>query len=245
MQTPFFEERAQGYADLKSHRDSLQVKNQEWFSAAVKSGYMYQWNWMGIPFIQFPQDIMLLQQIITKEKPTVIIETGIARGGSSAFFASMLHLSHLGTDNAFKVISIDIDIRDHTRLALENFYLRDHITMIEGSSISEQTLLRVKSLVQTDDHVMVFLDSNHTHAHVRRELEMYSQLVSRGQYLVVMDTVIEYLEEDTSSNKPWSKGDNPLTAVQQFLPNSGFTIDEFSDTIYGPTCAPFGYLKRI
>ena len=244
MQQPIFPEREQGYKNLSSNSHILAQKNDEWYAEAVRSGYMYQWNWFGIPLIQFPQDMMALQQIITTQKPTIIIETGVARGGSSAFYASMLHLAHLGTNQDYKVISIDIEIREHTREALSNFVLRDKIQLVEASSTSSEAVSIVEELIQPNDTVMVCLDSNHTTEHVSKELDLYSSYVSPNNYLVVFDTAIHFLDDSLSSHRPWSSTNNPYIAVERFLPNSGFVVDDFTATIGGPTSAPGGYLKR-
>lgn len=204
--------------------------------------YTYNFDWLGLPIIQYPQDIVALQEIIWTTKPDVIIEMGVARGGSIIFHASMLHL--LNGDG--KVIGVDIDIRDHNRQAIENHPLSFRIKLIQGSSIESAIVDQVKSLLKSTDRVMVILDSNHTHDHVLKELELYSPLVTKGCYLVVLDTCVQDLPDDLFHDRPWGKGNNPKTAVHQFMKiTDQFEIDEKIPNKLVLTTAPDGYLKCI
>lgn len=202
--------------------------------------YTYNFDWLGLPIIQLPQDILAVQEIIWKTKPDIIIETGVARGGSLILSASILHLLN---ENG-KVVGIDIDIRPHNRKAIENHPLAFRIDLIEGSSIDNRIVDQVTQHIRPDDKVMVILDSNHTHEHVLRELEIYSPSVTKDSYLVIMDTVIDDMPEDYFPNRPWGKGNNPKTAVHEFLKKSDrFEIDDSIHSKLLITVAPDGYLK--
>ena len=214
----------------------------DWFIESCRHKYSYYFTWLGRPIIQFPQDIMAMQEIIWKIKPDLIIETGIARGGSIIFYASMLEL--LGFDG--QVLGIDIDIRNHNRVEIERHPMFKRITMIEGSSTDEEIVKKVYDFANNKQKVMVLLDSNHTHDHVFRELKLYSHLVKKGSYLVVFDTIIEKMPKDFFPDRPWGKGNNPMTAVLEFLKGTDrFEPDkEIEDKIL-ITVAPNGYLKCI
>ncbi len=214
----------------------------EWMRQSVLKKYTYNFKWLGRPIIQMPQDIIGLQEIIWEVKPDLIIETGIAHGGSLIFSASMLAL--LGADG--KVLGIDIDIRRHNREEIEQHPLAKRIEMIEGSSVDDETAQKVYEFAADYSNIMVILDSNHTHAHVKAELEIYSPLVSVGSYLVVFDTFIEDMPPGLYPDRPWNVGDNPKTAVFEFLKeNDNFEIDKNVENKLLMTSAPSGYLKRI
>ncbi|MEM4395454.1 MAG: cephalosporin hydroxylase family protein [Thermoplasmata archaeon] len=203
--------------------------------------YVYNFDWLGLPIIQLPQDIVAIQEIIWKVKPDVVIETGVARGGSVVLSASILHILGKG-----KVIGIDIDIRPHNREAIMNHPLAFRIHLIQGSSVDQETLLQVKKLISPEDKVLVILDSNHTHEHVLKELELYSPLVRKDSYVIVMDTVIENMPEGSFPDRPWGKGNNPMTAVHAFLKkNDRFIIDKEIENKLVITSAPDGFLKCI
>jgi cephalosporin hydroxylase len=203
--------------------------------------YTYNFRWLGRPVIQFPQDLLALQEIIWDTQPEVVIETGIAHGGSLVFYASLLEL--LGGDR--EAIGIDIDIRQHNRTAIEAHPLGRRIAMIEGSAIAQETVDRARDMAR-GRRTMVVLDSNHTHAHVLRELELYSPLVSAGCYLVVLDTIVERMPANLHADRPWGPGDNPMTALDAFLATTdAFTIDREYDDKLLFTVAPRGYLRRV
>jgi cephalosporin hydroxylase len=214
----------------------------DFFLKTCEHRYSYNFSWLGRPVIQYPQDLMALQEIVWRVRPGVIIETGIAHGGSTIFFASMLELA----GGAGSVVAIDVDIRAHNRAAIEAHPLHRRIEMIEGSSIDPAVAERVRELARGKGSVMVVLDSNHTRDHVLRELELYSPLVTRDSYIVVMDTVVEYMPEDAFADRPWGKGNNPLTAVREFLQRTDrFVVDkEFEDKLL-VTVAPSGYLRCV
>jgi len=201
--------------------------------------YAYNWTWLGRPAIQFPQDLVALQEIIWRTQPEVIVETGIAHGGSLIFSASMLAL--LGGDR--EAIGIDVDIRRHNRDEIEHHPLASRIVMFEGSSVDDAIAGRVHERV-AGRTAMVVLDSNHTADHVARELALYAPLVRRGFFLVVMDTAVEYADPSSIVDRPWGPGNNPMTAVDAFLASeSRFVIDEEYDAKLLFTVAPRGYLR--
>jgi len=208
-------------------------------SAKVK--YSYNFKYLGIPIIQYPQDIMALQEIIWKVKPDLIIETGIAYGGSLIFYASMLELLGRGM-----VLGIDIEIREHNRKAIENHPLYKRIKMIERSSIDEKTIKEVTEISKDYNKIMVVLDANHTYSFVLKELDIYSKFVSFGSYIVVLDTVIEDLPQETFSQKTYNIGNNPKIAVREFLiKNNNFKVDKDIENKLLITVAPKGFLKKI
>lgn len=218
-----------------------------WMNLANPLKYSYHFEWLGRPIIQYPQDMIAMQEIIWSVQPDLIIETGIAHGGSLIFSASMLELNAgCGGPQDAEVLGLDIDIRPHNREAIEGHPMFKRITMIEGSSIDDAVAAKVYDFARGKKRVLVILDSNHTHVHVRRELELYSSLVKAGSYLIVFDTVIEDMPEDAFPDRPWGKGDNPKTAVWEFLEsNDRFEINrEIQDKLL-LTVAPDGYLKCL
>jgi len=239
--TKFAQEVAANLEGLKRD-DELQELSRLWLKLSGKHRYTYNFSWLGRPIIQLPTDILALQELIWLVKPDLIVETGIAHGGSLVFSASMLEL--LG--GAGKVIGIDIDIRKHNREEIERHPMSKRITLLEGSSTSDGIMTELKRLAGDSDRVMVILDSSHTHEHVLQELELYSPLVGRNSYLVVLDTVIEDMPEEMFSERPWGKGNNPKTAVWEFLrANDRFEIDRDIEAKLLITVAPDGYLKCV
>ncbi|HEY4798923.1 MAG TPA: cephalosporin hydroxylase family protein [Bacteroidia bacterium] len=204
--------------------------------------YSYNFSWMGRPIIAFPQDMIAMQEIIWEVKPDLIIETGVAHGGSIVYYASLLQL--IGGDGL--VVGIDIDIRKHNRDLIEAHPMFKRMRLIEGSSISAGVIDQVKQIASTRKKVMVCLDSNHTHAHVLQELSLYAPLTSKGSYCVVFDTVVEDIPSDYEWNRPWGKGNNPKTAVWEFLKSHPeFEVDSSIHNKLLITVAPDGYLKRV
>ena len=214
----------------------------EFIAKSAKYEYSYNFDWMGRPIIQHPEDMVAMQEIIWKVKPDLIIETGIAHGGSLIFSASMLEL--IGDDG--QVLGIDIDIREHNRIEIEKHRMFKRITMIRGSSVDEAVIKQVRKFAEGKKRVLVCLDSLHTHNHVLKELELYSPLVTKGSYLVVFDTILEDMPKGFYSDRPWDKGNNPKTAVTEFLKTSNrFEIDKYIDSKLIITVNPDGYLKCI
>lgn len=198
--------------DQIPHNQALGQAAEAFLVESIRSSYSYHFDWMGLPIIQYPQDLVALQEIIWQTRPDCIIETGIARGGSLIFYASMLELLGAG-----QVLGIDIDIRAHNRARIEAHPLAHRIQMIAGSSIAPETLKQVRQQVRNARRIMVCLDSNHTHAHVLKELELYTPFVSPGLYCVVFDTIIDLMPDGYFSDRPWNQGNSPGSAIQQFL----------------------------
>jgi cephalosporin hydroxylase len=215
--------------------------------SSIRAGYSYNFSWLGRPIIQYPQDIVAMQEIIWRVQPDLIIETGIAHGGSLIFSAAMLELNAAcGGPADATVLGIDIDIRAHNKQAIEAHPMSKRIAMIQGSSIAPDVVDRVRQASAGKSSVLVCLDSNHTHAHVLDELRAYAPLVTVGSYCVVFDTIVQDLPSDLYGNRPWSVGDNPKTAVQEFLKNrSDFEIDCAMDQKLLLSVAPGGYLRRV
>ncbi len=225
----------------------LAAASRSWLNLANSNKYSYHLEWLGRPIIQYPQDILAMQELIWSVQPELIIETGIAHGGSLIFSASMLELNAAcgGPPNA-EVLGVDIDIRAHNRAALEAHPMFKRISMLQGSSIAPEIIERVRAKAQDKRKVLVCLDSNHTHDHVLAELQAYGPLVSVGSYLVVFDTVIEDLPAGMFPDRPWGPGNNPKTAVREWLKDHPeFEIDKQMDHKLLISVAPDGYLKRI
>lgn len=210
---------------------------------SLRARYSYNFTWMGRPLIQYPQDMIAIQEIIWNVKPDLIIETGIAHGGSLVFHASILET--IGGEGT--VLGIDIDIRAHNRAEIESHPMFKRIKMIEGSSIDENIFDQVQAFARKHSKILVILDSNHTHDHVLKELELYSRLVTPGSYIVVFDGIIETICESNSPERPWGPGNSPLTAINSFLKanKEDFSPDLEIENKLLITAAPSGYLKRL
>lgn len=246
-----------------------QSLSRDWMRRAFEQKYMYNFSWLGRPIIQTPVDMVAMQELILQVKPDLIIETGIAHGGSLMMYASMLALIdyseavELGmvidpSTTKRHVLGIDIDIRPHNQAAIETHPMAHRIKMIQGSSIDTEVVSRVRKCSEEYERVMVVLDSNHTHEHVVAELEAYGSLVSKGSYCVVFDTIVEDLPQETFKDRPWDRGDNPKTAVWEYLKKLSehkktdaqgavieFEVDKkFQDKLM-LTAAPGGYLRRV
>jgi len=215
--------------------------------ASIRNQYSYNFKWMGRPIIQYPQDLIAVQEIIWDVKPDLIIETGVAHGGSAVFHASLLELNaQSGGPKSAEVWCIEIDLRTHNREALVAHSMYPRLRIIDGSSVDEKIAELVSEKAARSQRVLVILDSNHTHDHVLRELQLYAPLVSVGSYCVVFDTVIEDLEGVEFIDRPWGRGNNPKTAVLEFLSsNPNFVVDRDIDNKLLISAAPSGYLKRI
>jgi cephalosporin hydroxylase len=225
----------------------LALATRSWMDRANRAKYSYHFEWMGRPIIQYPQDILAVQEIIWSVKPELIIETGIAHGGSLIFSASMLELNAIsGGPKDAQVIGIDIDIRAHNRAAIEAHPMARRIGMIEGSSVAPEVVSAVKAKAAGKGSVLIMLDSNHTHDHVLAELEAYADLTTVGSYCIVFDTVIEDMPDDAFADRPWSRGNNAKTAARDFLKrHPEFEVDQRMQHKLLITVAPDGYLKRV
>ena len=245
--------RIEAVSTNNSFRQSAAIFTQ----TSIASQYSYNFSWQGRPIIQYPQDMAAMQELIWEIKPDLIIETGIAHGGSLIFSASMLALLDMcdaiesgksinpKVSNR-KVLGIDIDIRAHNRAAIEAHPMASRIQMIQGSSIAADIIAQVHAVAAKYARVLVCLDSNHTHDHVLAELNAYAPLTSTGSYCVVFDTVVEDLPKEMFPDRPWGPGNNPKTAVWEYLKtHPEFQIDKSIQDKLLITVAPDGYLKRI
>lgn len=253
-----FEIEVTGRIKDNSRNKNLLRRAGAFMEASVDPKYSYNFSWLGRPIIQYPQDIVAMQELIWSIRPDLIIETGIAHGGSLIFSASMLAMldmvDNMESDVAViapkaskrKVLGIDIDIREHNRAAIEAHPMFSRIQMIQGSSVAPEIIGQVHAIAKDYQRVLVCLDSNHTHDHVLAELEAYAPLTSIGSYCVVFDTMIEDLPENMYTDRPWGPGNNPKTAVQQYLKgHPEFEVDKSIESKLLITVAPGGYLHRI
>jgi cephalosporin hydroxylase len=236
---------------------NLNVAARTFMAESITPQYSYNFNWLGRPIIQYPQDMAAMQEIIWEVKPDLIIETGIAHGGSLIFSASMLAMLDMceaieqkkslkPAQSKRKVLAVDIDIREHNRAAIEAHPMSSRIQMVRGSSIASDVVAKVKAIAANYSRIMVCLDSMHTHDHVLQELKAYAPLVSPGSYCVVFDTVIEDLPKEMFPDRPWGPGDNPKTAVWEYLKaHPEFEIDKDIQHKLLITVAPDGFLKRV
>lgn len=219
----------------------LAALSRDWLEATARHKYSYNFTWLGRPVIQYPQDMIALQEIVWRTQPEIIVETGIAHGGSLIFYASILEL--IGGQG--HVIGVDVDIRPHNRAAIEAHPMCRRISLIQGSSTDPDIISEISSRVH-GKRTMVVLDSNHAEAHVLSELEAYSPQVSNGCYLVVLDTIIESLPDDCFTDRPWRRGSNSKTAVDAFLRrNDRFVVDRSIEDKLLITVAPGGYLLCV
>lgn len=234
----------------------FQQLSRQWLQESMAKKYVYNFDWLGRPIIQYPQDMVGVQQLVWQLRPDLIIETGIAHGGSLVLSASMLALLDMcdaidaGTTldprrSARKVVGIDIDIREHNRAAIEAHPMASRIQMIQGSSISPDVVQQVHAAAKGHNRVLVMLDSMHTHDHVLSELNAYAPLVTSGSYCVVFDTFVDDMPPGFFADRPWDVGNNPKTAVREYLnEHPEFEIDVGFETGLQVTVAPSGFLRR-
>ena len=252
-----FEKEAAARIAAAPYNKVLQAAAREFLLATIEARYSYNFSWQGRPIIQYPQDMVAMQELIWKVRPDLIIETGIAHGGSLIFSASML--AQLDLCDAIesgekldprvskrKVLGLDIDIRAHNRAAIEAHPMASRIQMIQGSSIAPEIVAQVRSVAANYKRILVCLDSNHTHDHVLGELEAYAPLTSVGSYCVVFDSVVEDMPKEMSFDRPWGPGNNPKTAIWKYLEtHNEFEIDRIIQNKLLVTVAPDGFLKRV
>lgn len=264
-----FKEECRTNAETMASREDIQCLSIDWICNTAKYKYTYNYTSMGRPIIQFPQDMVAMQELIWGVKPDLIIEAGIAHGGSLIMSASMLALLDYSdaveagqildpTASRRRVLGLDIDIRAHNRAAIEAHPLAHKIDMMEGSSIAPEMIAQVYEYAKGYEHILVILDSNHTHDHVLAELEGYAPLTSKGSYCVVFDTVVEDMPDGMFPDRPWGKGNNPKTAVLEYMRRLkaegrkafdgeplNFEVDKLIENKLLITVAPDGYLKRV
>ena len=261
-----FAQERQGRLDSVTSNEPLADATKSFLGETIKSGYSYNFEWLGRPIIQYPQDIAAMQELVWAVKPDLIIETGIAHGGSLILSASLLALLDYCdaveagtpldvTKPARRVLGIDIDIRAHNRAAIEAHPLANRITMLQGSSVAPEIVDQVREYAAGYKRIMICLDSNHTHDHVLAELEVYAPLTSVGSYCIVFDTVVEDLPDNP--DRPWKRGNNPKTAMREYLKRLQakdlkaqdgkrlvFAVDKTIENKLLITVAPEGYLRR-
>lgn len=245
--------RLQSYAQ----DSAFSALSRDWLQASMQRQYVYNFDWLGRPIIQYPQDMVAMQELVWRVRPDLIIETGIAHGGSLVLSASLLAMLDMcdaieaGTvfdprQSQRKVLGIDIDIRPHNRAAIEAHPMASRIAMVQGSAIAPEVVAQVQAFAKDYRRVMVCLDSMHTHAHVLAELEAYAPLVTPGSYCVVFDTFVDDMPPGFFADRPWDVGNNPKTAVRQWLPgHPEFEIDAEMENRLQVTVAPQGFLRRV
>ena len=243
----YFEKEREDRVKENSKNKKLNLFTKQWIKESLVRKYVYNFSWLGRPIIQYPQDIIAMQEIIWSVKPDMIIETGIAHGGSLIFNASMLALLEIsGKIETGQVLGIDIDIRKHNKKAISAHPMNKKITMFEGSSLDKKIIDKVYDFAKKGKKILLCLDINHTHEHVLNELEVYAPLVSVGSYCIVFDTVIEDMPKGSYKDRPWDKGNNPKTAVKEYLKNNPeFVIDNDIQNKILITVSPGGFLRRI
>ena len=253
-----FKKECEGEIQRQGADPELKKLTRDWVVKASEYKYSYHFDWLGRPVIQHPQDMFGVQQLLWNVRPDLIIETGIARGGSLIFYASILELiACCGGNKEAMVLGVDIDIREHNRKEIISHPMSKRIEMIEGSSIAEETHRSVREYAKNYKNILVCLDSNHTHDHVLEELKLYAPLVSKGSYCVVFDTIIEDMPESSGPVRPWSRSNSPKTAVYEFLKILDqknhkavdgevlrFRIDKAIENQLLITVAPDGFLIR-
>ena len=256
QENQFQEDRLHRIAEYGTNSE-MQKDSLAWMQKTMQSMYVYNFDWLGRPIIQYPQDIVGMQELIWQVKPDLIIETGIAHGGSLVLSASMLAILDMcegiehgktidPSKSKRKVLGIDIDIRQHNRDAIEAHPMSSRIQMIQGSSVDTKIIEQVHGIAANYSRIMVCLDSNHTHEHVLAELNAYAMLTSIESYCVVFDTFIEDMPKNFFPNRPWNPGNNPKTAVREYLKtHSEFEINKSMDNKLLISVAPEGYLKRV
>ena len=238
----FREERDAAVMEM-ANDERLKALSMDWMLQADQYKYTYNFTWMGRPIIKFPNDMVIQQELMWNLKPDLVIETGIAHGGSIIFSAAMQKMMDIDG----KVVGVDIDIRDHNRVEIEKSPVFDRIELFEGSSTDPDIFAQISKIAAEHKTVMVFLDSLHTHDHVLEELRLYSTLVSKGSYCVLPDTFIQFFPKGYfSDTRPWDVGNNPYTAMEEFLSSSNeFEIDRFWSGKGMITETIDGYLKRV
>lgn len=243
--TKKFEKEKKSRISKNRHNLDFSKASKKFLIESIKPKYTYNFSWLGVPIIQIPQDIQQLQEIIWKVKPNLIIETGIAHGGSLIFSASMLAILNMNSKEKRKVIGIDIDLRKHNKAILEKHFMKKYISCINGSSTDNKIFNKIKKISKSYKKTLVILDSNHTHEHVLKELNLYSQLVTKNSYCIVFDTIINDMPNNYYPDRNWNKSNNPMTAIKEFLKiNKNFHIDTSIDYKLMVSMAKNGFLIK-
>jgi len=241
-----FKQEVKDRLTANGRNEELKGAAHEFLKASIIPKYSYNFSWLGRPIIQYPEDIVAMQELMWEVKPDLVIETGIAHGGSLIFFSAMLELIRACTGSDGEVVGVDIDIRSHNRKAIEEHPLSKRITMIQGSSIAPEIVASVAAKAKGKKRILISLDSNHTHEHVLAELEAYAPFTTVGSYCVVFDTMVDDMPREQAGDRPWGPGNNPKTAVREWIKNHPeFAIDKSIDNKLLVSVAPDGYLKRL
>lgn len=226
--------------------EAFKLVSDAWLRCGWDTKYVYSFCWMGRPIIQLPEDVLRIQEVIYNVKPDVIVETGVAHGGSLIFYASLLKAMGSG-----RVIGIDIEIRPHNRAAIESHEMKPLIELVEGSSTAPDIVAKVTGMIGSGETVLVLLDSNHTKAHVLAELEAYAPLVTKGSYIVATDGIMKQVAGGPRTAPDWT-WNNPLDAAVEFAASHPeFSLEEppfpFNEGVVTErvTYWPKGFLKRI
>lgn len=224
--------------DLYSE-EGLALAAELWLKASCHHRIMYEPTWMGIPIIQYPTDMVMMQELLWKVRPDFVIETGVAHGGSCVLHASVLELIGKG-----QVIGVDIEIRKYNETAIKNHPMSHRIRLIEGSSVDPDTIALIKTTVKPGARCVVVLDSNHSYDHVKKEIELYKEFVGTDGYLIVMDGAQEWAASLPKGKAEWVS-DNPLHAIREFLETEkgNWVVDEHYNRMH-ITSSPMGFLKR-
>lgn len=229
-------------------KEAFELLTDQWIRVGWDQKYPYCFSWMGRPIIQLPEDMLRIQEIIFKLKPTKIIETGVAHGGSLIFYASLMKCMDIQNG---QVIGIDIEVREHNRLAIENHFLYPYITIIEADSVSDEAIAKVKSMITPEDTVLVLLDSNHTKDHVSKELESYHPFVTKDSYIIATDGVMQWVSHTKKGKKDWTWNNPSQAAIEFAEKNSNFVIEQpewpFNESYLSKNVThwPSGWLRRI
>ncbi len=251
-----FQQERQNRLASYAQDNAFQALSRDWLEASMQRQYVYNFDWMGRPIIQYPQDMVAMQELVWRVRPDLIIETGIAHGGSLVLSASLLALLDMSDaiesgvmldprSSKRKVLGIDIDIRSHNRAAIESHPMASRIAMMQGSAVAPEIVLQVHEFAKDYQRIMVCLDSMHTHDHVTGELDAYAPLVTPDSYCVVFDTFVEDMPPKFFADRPWDVGNNPKTAVRQWLAEHGeFEVDTQMEQRLQVTVAPHGFLRR-
>jgi cephalosporin hydroxylase len=236
-----FEAEKRRSAAAQAQDAGLQRVARDFVIESDRHGYAYQWTWMGLPVIQLPQDLFIMQELVHAVRPTVVVETGVAWGGSIAYLAGLLELLGQGT-----VVGVDVVLPQKNRDLIRAAPGGERAVLIEGSSVAEPVLDQVRAHIGPEDRVMVFLDSNHTHDHVLAELRAYSGLVTEGSYLIVGDTIVENIPAQTHRPRPWGPGANPMTAMRTWLAETDrFELDDYYNAKGLLSFNPDGFLRCV
>jgi len=228
------------FLKLQNQDEELSQMGLDFVIRSDRYGYAYQWTWCDLPILQLPQDVLATQEIIFRCKPTVIIETGVAWGGGIALYGTLMDVY-----GGRHIIGLDLNLAPSVVNSVTDIGLKTEVTLLKGSSTNLDIIAQVNSIIEEDDRVMVILDSNHTHEHVLDELRAYGPMVSPGQYCIVSDTIVENIPEQSHRPRPWGHGNNPMTAVRQYLSEfDGFRPDADVDRKLVMSFNPSGYLER-